>query len=225
MDDGFAPPTDPAPEPVAPPAATNGAPQDEHWQLDSSGKEWVPRKGKRGKLFRQQDETVAEARERDGTPGDERRPRRKPAKPKTPRSTRKTDLKQLEGVLADALRMPGVVAAGPPFFDQWAPEHFNNAGPYLARNLINSAEYNPWLKRKLEEAASGEDAAMKVIGVLGITGAVFMYLIPPTIYFLNLRVPDKTREMFGIPDRREPDATVPPPDQAPEGAFSPADAG
>ena len=100
-----------------------------------------------------------------------------------------------------------------------------NAGPYLARTLINASEYNPWLRRKLEESASGEDALMKVMGMVGIAGGFVMYFVPPTIYFLNLRVPDKAREAFGIPPRREPDyAPGPPPDQADTSAFSPAGA-
>lgn len=208
-------------EPVAPPSG-NGVPPPEPWQVDKNGKEWVPREGKRGKLFRQAGETVAQARERDKIPLEERRPRRKPKMPPKPAAAAKPDLKALEVVLAQALSAPGIVCAT--FGDEWAAEHFRQAGPFLARNLINAAEHNPWLRRKLEEAASGEDAMMKLVGVIGIGGGLAMYFVPPTIYFLNLPVPEKTRELFHVPPRREPEpdyADPAPPDQGPPGPFRP----
>ena len=108
------------------------------------------------------------------------------------------------------------------FGDEWAAEHFTNSGPYLARNLILASEHNPWLRKKLEEASTGQDAMMMMISLVGVAGALFAYAVPPVIWWFNLPAPRKTREMFGIPDRREP--TPPPPyaaDQPPSGADAP----
>jgi hypothetical protein len=39
--------------------------------------------------------------------------------------------------------------------------------------------------------------------MFGVGGALVGYAIPPIVYWANLPVPDKAREMFGIPPRRE----------------------
>jgi hypothetical protein len=134
-------------------------------------------------------------------PEPDRRPRRKSKRPPMPDAPRTVDLKELEATLAEALKAPALAAAA--FGDEWAANHFTQAGPYLARNLILASQHNPWLKQKLEEAASGEDAMMKVVSLVGVGGALVTYIVPPIIWWLNLPVPSKTREMFGIPDRRE----------------------
>lgn len=209
--------------PPAGPPTENGQPDGvEEWQFNKNGKAYVARGGgKPGTILRQgDDETVAEARARDALPKEERRPRRKPKTPKMPAAPRKVDLRQLEEPLAAALKAPGAIAMS--FGDEWAFEHFENSGPYLARQLILAAQYNPWLRKRLEEAASGEEAMMRVMGFMAISGALVMYVVPPTIYFLNLKVPDKAREMLNVPPRREPDHAAPAPhpaDQAGQPAF------
>lgn len=195
-------------EPVSPPAPEPG----EQWRRGKKG-EYVPRTdGRPGVIMRQGEETVEQARERDSrdTPRDKAPKRR--AKPKMPpAASRKVDFKQLEETLADALRAPGAIAIT--FGDQWGFEHFNMSGPYLARQLMNASEYNPWLRKRLEEAATGEEAMMKVAGIAGIAGGLVMYLVPPTVYYLNLRVPEKAREMMHVPPRKEnrPPYAGPPP--------------
>jgi len=185
--------------PVAPPETP--PPSEEVWRVDKNGNQYVPRTdGRSGVIRRQGDETIEQARERDSNPKDQA-PKRKPKKPKMPPAPRKVDLKALEEPLAAALKAPGAVAMS--FGDEWAFEHFNMAGPYLARQLVLAAEYNPWLRRRLEEAASGEEAMMKVMGMMAIGGAVVMYFVPPTIYFLNLPVPEQARAMMHVPPRRE----------------------
>jgi len=92
------------------------------------------------------------------------------------------------------------------FGDEWAANHFTVQAPVLARNLVVASEHNPWLRRKLEELSTGGELAMKVITLLGVGGALFGYAIPPIIWWFNLPVPDKAREMFGIPPARIDDA-------------------
>lgn len=203
-------------EAVAPPPPQ---PTADAWKPDRQGREYIPRtSGKPGIIYRQGDETVEQARDRDAKPRD-KRPKRKPKRPPMPDAPRQVDLKELEATLAEALKSPAMICAT--FGDEWPAEHFTNSGPYLARNLVMASEHNPWLRKKLEEAATGQDAMMKVVSLVGVGGALFAYAIPPVIYWLNLPVPGKTREMFGIPPRREhqpaPNATGPyrPPAEAP----------
>lgn len=191
-------------EPVAPPGGEpDGAGE---WQKDRQGREWVARNdGRPGRIIRRDGETIEQARARDSAPPEDRRPRRTPKTktPPKPPPPRKADLKKLEAALAEALKAPGALSAT--FLgDEWLAQHFQVAGPYFARNLIMASEYNPWLRAKLEEAATGQDAFMKVAGLMGVAGALVLYTAPPVIYLLNLRVPDQTREMMGIPPRREP---------------------
>ena len=194
-------------EPVtAPPPPTNGATAGDHWQTDKNGKQYIGRKGRSGRILRQGEETIEQARERDAQPKDER-PRRRSKKPKMPPAPTKVDLKELEKALGEALKSPGVLCAM--YGDEWAADHFANQGDHLARNLVRASEHNPWLRRKLEDAATGQDAAMQLITLVGVGGALAMYIVPPVVYFLNLPAPEKMRTMFGIPPRRDPNA---PPD-------------
>ena len=188
-------------EDILTPAEPAPTPPTEEWSVTKDGRQYVGRRdGRSGIIYRQGNETIAEARERDSTPRD-KRPRRKPKTPKMPASPRKVDLKELEQTLAEALKAPAMLCAT--FGDEWGAEHFQRAGPYLARNLILASEHNPWLRTKLEETATGQDAMMMVVSLIGVGGALFVYAVPPLIYFLNLPAPRKTRELFGIPDRRE----------------------
>lgn len=211
-----------APPPVAPPG-DNGQAPGEVWLTDKNGRAYVKRGGgKAGIIIRQEDgETVEQARARDALPKSERRPRRRPRTPKLPPAPSKIDLKALEQALSEGLKAPGAICAS--FGDEWGAEHFTSRGPYLARNLVLASQHNPWLREKLEQAASGEDAMMKIVGLLGVGGAFVMYVAPPVIYYLNLRVPDKTRGMLDLPPRRDDQdaATAPPhpPAGDPAGAF------
>jgi hypothetical protein len=190
----------------APPEAGNGrhaqpvGPPDV-WQLSKNGREYTSRPDKRGVIYRQDGETIAEALDRDRQLESMKKPQRGKAKrPPMPEAPRQLDLKELEATLAEALKAPAVMCAS--FGDEWAADHFTMTGPYLARNLILASDHNPWLRRKLEEAASGEDAMMKVVSLVGVGGALFMYVVPPAIYWFNLPVPTSARRRFGIPDGR-----------------------
>lgn len=200
------PGTEPPPfEPPPPPAVD---PLEQGWKLSKkNGKLYYnPRPGVRGArvIYREGGETIAEAIARDQREQEQalRDKRPKPHKtPKMPEPPRGVDLKELEHTLAEALKAPAMLCAG--FGDEWAAEHFTKSGPYLARNLILASEHNPWLRRKLEEAATGEDAMMMVVSLVGVGGALFAYVVPPVIYWFNLPTPRKTRELFGIPDRKD----------------------
>lgn len=208
-------PAEPAVEPVegAPP------PQDDGWRTDKRGRAYVPKPGGGAVFRRDEAETVADALARDAAgppPAGDKRPRRK-AKPKRgplPPAPEGIDLKALEKEIADTLAAPayGCAMLG----DQWAADHFTTQAPLLARNLVLAAEHNPWLRRKLEGMATGQDATMKVLAMFGLAGALVGYAFPPVVYFLNLPVPDKARQMFAIPPRRDepqpqPDAEGPAP--------------
>lgn len=197
----------PALEDLTPPAPAGPA-VEPGWKRTADGKrEYTTREGKRGVIYRKEGETVAEAVARDQEQPKDQKPRRKPKTPRKPAPPKAADLKELEAILAEAFASPAMICAG--FGDEWAANHFTNQGPYLARNLIRASEHNPWLRRKLEDAASGGDTAMKLISLVGVGGALFGYAAPVIIYWFNLPVPDKAREMFGIPEAREHGATAP----------------
>lgn len=186
-------------EPVT--APSNGDAPGERWQTDKNGKEYIARGGgKVGTIYRKDGESIEHARERDAK-AHLKRPQRAPKRPKMPDPPRKADLKELEAPLAAALKAPAAICmtAG----DEWGALHFQRSGPFLARTLINAAEFNPWLRQKLESAASGEEAMMMVMGMMGITGALVGYAVPPIIYYLNLNVPQRARDMWDIPPRKE----------------------
>jgi hypothetical protein len=177
------------------------------WRRDKNGKEYITRPGKQGPFYRKGEETIADALLRGSKPRDER-PKRKSKTAKKPPPPAKEDLRELEQILAEAFRSPAMICAG--FGDEWAANHFTVQGPALARNLVVASEHNLWLRRKLESAASGGDMMMQLVTILGVAGALVGYAIPPIVYWANLPVPDKAREMFGIPDRREHAASPPP---------------
>lgn len=189
----------------------------EDWLTDRQGRQYVRARGRRGIIYRSGGESLQEAFARDALPRDQKpRRTRTPKKAPPPKSV---DLKEIEAILAEALKAPAMPCAA--FGDAWAADHFTNAGPYLARNLCRAAETNAWLRKKLESAATGGDAVMQLAAFLGVGAAVMLYTAPPLIYWLNLPVPDKAREMFGIPDRRTDDGYTPPP---PAAAAGPAGA-
>lgn len=168
------------------------------WKRNKAGREYVQAVGRRGVVYRQGDETIAQALARDAAPAPQNRPRRK-STPKTPPPPKGLDLKALEQQLAEALKAPAVPAAM--FGDEWAANHFTQAGPYLARNLVLASETNPWLRRKLENAATGGDMMMQLMSLVGVGGALIMYVVPPVVWWFNLPLPEAGRQMLGIPER------------------------
>jgi hypothetical protein len=214
-------PPDSEPPPFEPPPPIQGNPLEDGWKLSKNNGRlyYNPTPKTRGArvIYRQGAESIAEAIARDQREQQETQRDKRPRshkRPKMPDAPRGADLKALEETLSEALKAPAMVCAS--FGDEWAAEHFTKSGPYLARNLILASEHNPWLRRKLEEAATGEDAMMMVVSLVSVGGAAFLYVVPPLIYFFNLPAPRKTYEMFGIPDRKH---RQPPPyasDQSPE---------
>jgi hypothetical protein len=199
-------------EPVAPPNGDLPTPEpppaSDTWRKDKQEREYIPRpKGKSGIIYRRDGETVEQAIERDAKGPAEKRPRRKSKPPKMPEAPKKVDLKELEHVLTEALKQPAMICAMRN--DQWGADHFTATAPYLARNLIVASEYNPWLRAKLEEAAVGQDAMMRIVGLVPVAGALFLYVVPPIVYWFNLPVAEATRARFGIPPRREPEYAHP----------------
>jgi hypothetical protein len=204
------------------------APPPRQWQQMKDGRDYVPRPmipgARRGSgiIFRQDGETVEQALARDAAretakqQGADRRPKPKSKRPPMPEAPKAVDLKELERTIAEALKAPAIVCAT--FGDEWAANHFTASGPYLARNLIVASEHNPWLRKKLEEAATGQDAMMIVVSLVGVGGALFSYAIPPIIWWFNLPVSDQARQMFGIPARRKPTYAATP--ESPEPAPS-----
>lgn len=178
------------------------------WKTNKAGREYIVNPGRKGMLFRQGDESVGEAILRAGLPDDPAPKRKSKAgrhKPDPPPAT--SDLRELEAMLAEAFKSPAVICgmAG----DEWAANHFDLAGRALARNLVVASQHNPYLRKKLEAASTGGDAAIQLMSMAALGGAVIMYIGPPVVHWFNLPVPDKAREMFGIPDRR-PEADVSP---------------
>ena len=187
---------------------TGGAePPGEQWRTDTAGRDWIPARGRRGRINRQGAETVEEAIARDAKPKDRRPGSRKPKAPRKPPPPKSIDLRELEEILAEGLKSPSMLCAA--VGDEWAAMHFVTWGPQLARNLTRAAEHNEWLRKRLERAAGGGDLMLQMVTILGVAGSFGMYLIPPMVYWLNLPVPDKAREMMNIPDRR-PDAPAAP---------------
>jgi hypothetical protein len=206
-----------------PPVGSRFPPGEDDWKQGRTGRQYINPSGKKGPasvIYRRGDETIAQAIARDRAEREQaardKRPRPHAKRPKMPPALTSVDLKELEQTLAEALKAPAMVCAT--FGDEWAAEHFTRSGPYLARNLIMASEHNPWLRRKLEEAATGEDAMMMVVSLVGVGGALFAYVIPPIIYWFNLPAPPKTREMFGIPPRKHQQPAPYAADQPPEPA-------
>lgn len=182
-------------EPGVPPGPDGDDAGSPGWSRNKQGREYVKAVGRRGVIYRQGEETIAQALERDAQPGPQARPRRR-SRAKTPPAP-KASLRELEEILANALKAPAIPAAA--FGDEWSANHFTNAGPYLARNLVLASETNPWLRRKLENAASGGDMMMQLMSLVGVGGAVVMYVVPPLVWWFNLPIPEEGRAMLGIP--------------------------
>jgi hypothetical protein len=170
------------------------------WKRNKAGREYIVNPGRKGMLFRQGDESVGEAILRAGLPDDPAPKRKSKAGRHKPDPPPATDLRELEAMLAESFKSPAVVCAMAG--DEWGAHHFDMAGPALARNLVVASQHNPWLRKKLEAASTGGDAAIQLMSMAALGGAIIMYVGPPVVHWFNLPVPDKAREMFGIPDRR-----------------------
>lgn len=174
------------------------------WKTNKAGKQYITAVGRRGVIIRVGDETIEEALARDQASKD-KKPRTKPKDPPKQTGKASVDLKDVEVLLAEALKAPAVPSAM--FGDEWAAEHFTLWGPALAHNLVQAAEHSPWLRRKLEAAATGEAAMAQLMLVAGLGASVAMYLAPPLVHWLNVPVPEKARLLMGVPLREEaPDA-------------------
>lgn len=211
-------------DPVVPPGPPadpgNGAIPAEEWQRSKDGRfEYVSRtSGKPGIIRRQGKETIDEARARD-TATTEKRPRRQKVRPpKMGEAPKALDSKELEASLTMALKAPGALAMTLAK-DDWLPEHFNVTAPALSRQVILASEHNPWLRRRIEEAATGQDAMWAVISLIGMGTALFAYAVPPVVYLFNLPVPPSARARWGMPDKPMPpyaaSAPQPPPAEEP----------
>lgn len=198
------------------------------WRKDGQGR-WStspkPGIGKKGNVYRRGNETPEEARERDATEAGKDKPpkpRKQTVKPgaKPPAPT-KTDLKELEYQLAEALKAPAMICMM--VGDEWPAAHFTTHGPIFARKLVRASETNPWLRAKLEKLAAGDEMLVNLVNALGLSGALLLYAAPPAIYYLNPKfIPREADEMLGIPGRKAdetPDAPIPtPPARAPAAA-------
>lgn len=203
-------------EPPAPPADNGAAGEEWQWSKDRSFQYVGRTTGKPGIIRRQGDESIEEARARDAA-GTEKRPRRqKRDKPKLAEPPKRLDSRELEASLTMALKAPGALAMTLAQ-DEWLPEHFNLTAPALSRQVILASEHNPWLRRRIEEAATGQDAMWAVISLIGMGTAIFSYAVPPIVYLFNLPVPPSARARWGMPDKpRPPYAATTPPAPEPE---------
>lgn len=185
------------------------------WSVDKRGKKYVSAQGRKGVVYQQGSETVAEALDRDKR-GREQRPRRKQKTPPVQPAPTKADLKELEHMLTEVLSSPAAIGAMAG--DTWTADHFTTQAPVLARNVVVAAEHNPWLRRKLEALANGEAMTLQLMTIAPVVISLLVYAGLPLIYWLNLPVSEQTRLMFNIPDRRKNDAEP----QAPADAYAAA---
>lgn len=180
--------------------AAGGQVVGEVWLVDKRGRKYV---GGRPPVYQQGDETIEEARARAGQKRkQDRPPRRSRTAKKPPAPEAAAQLADVEKLLIDALSSPAMVCAA--FGDVWAADHFTRQAPVLARNLVVASQHNDWLRRKLEAAAQGGDLTMQLVTILGLAGSVVGYALPPLVWWFNLPVPDQARQLFGIPDRKQP---------------------
>lgn len=196
-----------APGPGSETPASTPAPAD-GWRRDKGGREYAPAAGRSGVIYRRGQETVEEALARDSRPDKDRKPprRRKPKLP--PKEKSAQELQELEHALAKAFSAPGDIADA--FGDEFLAAHFRVRGPLLARVLVNAAQQNPWLRRKLEQLTDGGAAAMQAQALLALAITTAGYVLPPVVYLTGKQelVPGPVMFLIGgeIPQRpaREP---------------------
>lgn len=192
-------------EQVKPPAEAPPPPEEpvgDDWKLNKAGKQYVNAPHRTGYILRRGEESIAEAIARDQRPKDQM-PKAKKGKAKPPTMPDRpddVDLRTVEEILAEAFRSPAMVAAM--LNDEYLANHFTQHGPHLARNLVKNAEVNPWLRIQLEKMAAGGTAAVTLFSLMGLAGALLMYIGPPVVYIFDLPVGDSTRMMMQIPPSR-----------------------
>lgn len=200
--------------------AVSAEPED--WRTDRAGRQYTPRQsGVSGIVYRQGEETIADAWARDAKGPPDKRPKKSKVARKPPAPTQ-IDLKQLEHALTEGLAAPGMMAAMAG--DEWAAQHLTTQAPIVARNLVTCAQHNPWLHAQLLRAVTGEGLLMNVMVFMSLGAAVFSYVVPPIIYYLNPTfLPEHgvelIREKYQIPERLEEPGAPP---EAPTAAETPA---
>lgn len=163
------------------------------WEHDARGRAYVkapeghPAAGRGGNVYRRGDETIEQALERAGRPDADKKPPKPRAKKLPKRETNEPDLKMVEAALSQVFQAPGQVA-GMMLQDQWIYMHFQIRGPELARALVNAAEHNPWLRKKLLELAQGGAAAMQLQAIVLLAMAAGAYVVPPLAYMLGWEI-------------------------------------
>jgi len=172
------------------------------WRPDKRGRQFVPARDRSGVIYRQGEETIDEAYARDAEGPKKRPPKKRVRKPPAPTQI---DLRKLEFALTEALASPSMIAAMNG--DEWAAQHFTMQAPVVARNLVMCSQHNPWLREKLIAAMAGEGPLMNVMMFASLGAAVFSYVIPPIIYYLNPPfLPERGVEMmrlrYGMPERQ-----------------------
>lgn len=189
------------------------------WRQDKQGRQYIPRRdGRSGIVYRQGEETIDQAYDRDAKGPAKKPPKAKARKPPAPAAI---DLKELEYALTEALQAPGMIAAMNG--DEWGAQHFGHQAPRVARNLVVCSEHNPWLRTKLIAAMAGEGPLMNLMVFASLGASIFAYVVPPIIYYLNPPIPpgkparavEMVRERYRIPE--EPDARP----EAPAAAAAP----
>lgn len=170
-----------------------GAAAADGWERDGRGRAYVkapeghPAAKKGGNVYRRGEETVDQALERAGRPDADKKPPKPRAKKLPKRETNEPDLKMVEEALGQIFQAPGQVA-GMMLQDQWLYMHFRLRGPELARALVNAAEHNPWLRKKLLELAAGGAAAMQLQAIVLLAMAAGAYVVPPLAYMLGWEI-------------------------------------
>lgn len=165
------------------------------WKTDTRDRQFVAARGRSGVVYRQGEESIEEAYARDAKGPPDKRPKKAKAQPRKPPAPTTIDLKELEFALAEGLKAPAIMAAMAG--DQWGAQHFEAQAPIVARNLVMCAQHNPWLHQKLVAAVTGEGLLMNVMVFASLGAALFSYVVPPIIYYLNPPfVPEAGAEML-----------------------------
>jgi hypothetical protein len=172
------------------------------WKLDKRQRYYTSAgpAGRAGVIYRDGDESIQEAIDRDREARENGRPpKSKPAKTtKAPAPTRKT-AQELEKALTASLEAPAMLAGL--HGDEWVASHIYREAPTLARNLVAAAEHNPKLWAKLESIAGGETAFGQMILQIAVANALVAYALPPMLFYLGDRAPQRLRDTFQVPPK------------------------
>lgn len=187
------------------------------WREDTRGRQFTAAVGRSGVVYRQGEESVEEAHERDAQGKKDVRPKKRTAK-KQPAPT-KIDMRELEHGLVDLLRSPAFLAAAKG--DEWAAMHFTNQAPNVARNLVTCAEHNPWLREKLVTLMVGEGPLVNVMLFASLGVSIFSYAVPPIVWYFN---PGIIPESARMAVRMQYQMPMPPPEDIPEEFGAPFEA-